>query len=102
MRTTELIPGQVRLLRSLLSGREPTVDRVVLASETDGTYVPRATPKPTATPSPTPTPEATPNPTPRPTPKPTPRPTPQTHRQADADPVRAAAAGPSAEPSRAP
>jgi len=46
LRTTELIPGQVRLLRSLLTGREPHVERVILASETDGTYVPRATPKP--------------------------------------------------------
>jgi hypothetical protein len=44
LRTTELIPGQVRLLRSLLAGREPQVQRVVLASETDGTYTPRATP----------------------------------------------------------
>jgi cell division septal protein FtsQ len=43
LRTTELIPGQVRLLRSLLAGREPTVDRVILASATDGTYLPRAT-----------------------------------------------------------
>jgi hypothetical protein len=51
LRTTELIPGQVRLLRSLLAGREPSVDRVVLASETDGTYVPRATPSPSAKPS---------------------------------------------------
>ncbi len=52
LRTTELIPGQVRLLRSLLIGREQLVDRVILASETDGTYTPRATPK--ATPSPKP------------------------------------------------
>ena len=44
LRTTELIPGQVRLLRSLLAGREPQVERVILASETDGTYLPRATP----------------------------------------------------------
>ena len=44
LRTTELIPGQVRLLRSLLAGREQLVDRVILASETDGTYTPRATP----------------------------------------------------------
>ncbi len=44
LRTTELIPGQVRLLRSLLVGREQLVDRVILASETDGTYTPRATP----------------------------------------------------------
>jgi hypothetical protein len=39
LRTPELIPGQVRLLRSLLIGRS-TDRRVVLASETDGTYVP--------------------------------------------------------------
>ena len=44
LRTTELIPEQVRLLRSLLVGREPQVDRVVLASGTDGTYTPRASP----------------------------------------------------------
>jgi hypothetical protein len=50
LRTTELIPEQVRLLRSLLIGREPLVDRVTLASGTDGTYTPRATPK--ADPSP--------------------------------------------------
>ena len=45
LRTTELIPEQVRLLRSLLVGREQTVDRVILASGTDGTYTPRAAPK---------------------------------------------------------
>ncbi len=54
LRTTEIIPGQVRLLRSLLAGREPQVDRVILASETDGTYTPRATasgsPKPSKAP----------------------------------------------------
>jgi hypothetical protein len=54
LRTPELIPGQVRLLRSLLIGREPLVARIVLASATDGTYVPRPTPKPSASPSPTP------------------------------------------------
>ncbi len=52
LRTTELIPGQVRLLRSLLSGREQLVDRVTLATETDGTYTPRATPKASAKPKP--------------------------------------------------
>jgi hypothetical protein len=51
LRTTELIPGQVRLLRSLLTGREQLVDRVILASETDGTYTPRATPAGSAKPS---------------------------------------------------
>jgi cell division protein FtsQ len=46
LRTTDLIPGQVRLLRSLLIGREPLIDRIILASDTDGTYVPRPTPRP--------------------------------------------------------
>jgi hypothetical protein len=46
-RSTDMIPGQVRLLRSLIEGREATIARVILASDTDGTYVPRATPKPT-------------------------------------------------------
>ncbi len=46
-RPTDIVPGQVRLLRSLLAGREATVRRIILASETDGTYVPRATPRPT-------------------------------------------------------
>jgi hypothetical protein len=44
-RPTEMIPGQVRLLRSLLDGREPEVRRIILASETSGTYIPRATPR---------------------------------------------------------
>ncbi len=48
LRTTDLIPGQVRLLRSLLIGREPLIERVILASATDGTYVPRPTPRATA------------------------------------------------------
>lgn len=46
-RPTDMIPGQVRLLRSLLAGREEAVARIILASETGGTYVPRATPKAT-------------------------------------------------------
>jgi hypothetical protein len=54
LRTTDLIPGQVRLLRSLLIGREPLIDRVILASATDGTYVPKPTPRPSASPSRTP------------------------------------------------
>ena len=44
-RPTEMIPGQVRLLRSLLEGRESQVRRVILASDTSGTYVPRETPR---------------------------------------------------------
>jgi hypothetical protein len=45
-RSTDMIPGQVRLLRSLLAGREATLSRIILASETDGTFVPKRTPKP--------------------------------------------------------
>jgi hypothetical protein len=44
-RSTDMIPGQVRLLRSLLAGQEDNVQRVILASDTKGTYVPRTTPK---------------------------------------------------------
>ncbi len=52
LRRPDIIPGQVRLLATLLAGREPTIDRVILASDTSGTYIPR----PSATPSPTPRP----------------------------------------------
>lgn len=44
-RTPELIPGQVRLLRSLLDGREGGVAQVILADDRNGTYVPKPTPK---------------------------------------------------------
>jgi cell division septal protein FtsQ len=50
LRSPGIIPGQVRLLRSLLIGREPLVDRVILANETDGTYTTKPTPKPSASP----------------------------------------------------
>jgi len=52
LRTTELIPGQVRLLRSLLAGREGTVQRVILADERSGTVLLKATPEPTKSPQP--------------------------------------------------
>jgi hypothetical protein len=42
----------VRLLRSLLIGREPLVERIILASETDGTFIAKPTPTPSATPTP--------------------------------------------------
>ncbi len=41
LRPPDIIAGQVRLLRSLIGGREASVYRVVLASETNGTYVPK-------------------------------------------------------------
>ncbi len=53
LRTTELIPGQVRLLRSLLLGHgEESVLRVILADDRNLTLLPRATPKASATPGP--------------------------------------------------
>ena len=38
LRTPDLIPGQVRLLRSLMAGREDTMKRVVLADDRNGSY----------------------------------------------------------------
>lgn len=52
LRRTDIIPGQVRLLRSLLLGREPTIDRIILADEQDGTFTRRATPRPSDEPEP--------------------------------------------------
>jgi hypothetical protein len=46
LRRPDLIAGQVRLLHSLLAGREPAVDRVILASDTSGTFIPRPSPTP--------------------------------------------------------
>ena len=42
LRATDLIPGQVRLLRSLLHDGEATVARVILADDVRGTYVERS------------------------------------------------------------
>jgi hypothetical protein len=38
LRTPELIPGQVRLLRSLIENREDAIARVTLADDRNGTY----------------------------------------------------------------
>jgi hypothetical protein len=38
LRTPDMIPGQVRLLRSFLAGRELSVKRVTLADERNGTW----------------------------------------------------------------
>lgn len=56
LRTTELIPGQVRLLRSLLLDREADTLKVILASDRSATWIPRSTPKPSPKPSATPKP----------------------------------------------
>ena len=45
LRTPDLIPGQVRLLRSLLDGRESGIAEVILADADNGTFIPRPTPK---------------------------------------------------------
>ncbi len=42
LRTTALIPGQARLLRSLLAGREQTVETLILADDRNGTYTLKA------------------------------------------------------------
>ena len=52
LRTTDLIPGQVRLLRSMLAGREEEVLRVILADDRSGTYVPRPNASPSDKPAP--------------------------------------------------
>jgi POTRA domain, FtsQ-type len=44
LRQTELVPGQVRLLRSLLAGREAKVATVILADDRSGTYTLRSAP----------------------------------------------------------
>ena len=53
LRSTDLIPGQVRLLRSLiLQNGEDEVLRVILADDRSGTWVPRSTPDPSPSPKP--------------------------------------------------
>jgi hypothetical protein len=56
LRTPDLIPGQVQLLKTLLAGREPTVKTVILADDREGTYIPKepADGSPGASPTPGP------------------------------------------------
>jgi len=57
LRRTDLIAGQVRLLASLLAkAGETTVSSVLLATDLDGTYVPRASARTTSRGSPSPGP----------------------------------------------
>ena len=44
IRKTDLIPGQVRLLTSLLAGREDTIASIVLADDREGTYTAKVAP----------------------------------------------------------
>ncbi len=44
VRTADIIPGQVRLLRSLLDGRESAIAQVILADADNGTFIPKPTP----------------------------------------------------------
>lgn len=46
IRTPAMIPGQVRLLRSLLADREGSVAKVILADEKTGTFVLKPSPAP--------------------------------------------------------
>ena len=54
IRPTSMIPGQVRLLRSLLAGRETRIGWVILADDQAGTYTDKGVrpPPPSAAPSP--------------------------------------------------
>jgi hypothetical protein len=56
IRPTSMIPGQVRLLRSLLAGRESRIGWVILADDQAGTYTAKGVrpPSPGAEPSPSP------------------------------------------------
>ena len=46
LRTPALVPGQVRLLRSLLYGREATIERVFLPDADSGTVIVKPSPSP--------------------------------------------------------
>jgi hypothetical protein len=53
VRTTDLVPGQVELLRKIiLDAGERSIAQVILANDTDGTYVPKSAPPPSPTPGP--------------------------------------------------
>jgi hypothetical protein len=53
VRTTELVPGQVELLRQIIvDAGEARIAQIILASATDGTYVPKESPQPSSSPRP--------------------------------------------------
>lgn len=63
IRPTSMIPGQVRLLRSLLAGRETSIGWVILADDQAGTYTAKGVrpPPPGVEPSPSPSLSPTPS-----------------------------------------
>ena len=62
IRPTSMIPGQVRLLRSLLAGRETRIGWVILADDQAGTYTAKGVRPPAPSISPSPSPSLSPNP----------------------------------------
>lgn len=62
IRPTSMIPGQVRLLRSLLAGRETKIGWVILADDQAGTYTEKGVRPPSPSELPAPSPESSPAP----------------------------------------
>ena len=62
IRPTGMIPGQVRLLRSLLAGRETRIGWVILADDQAGTYTAKGVRPPSPSVSPNPSPGTSPAP----------------------------------------
>ena len=62
IRPTSMIPGQVRLLRSLLAGRETRIGWVILADDQAGTYTAKGVRPPPPSVSPNPSPGTSPAP----------------------------------------
>ncbi len=62
IRPTSMIPGQVRLLRSLLAGRETRIGWVILADDQAGTYTAKGVRPPSPSVSPSPSPGTSPAP----------------------------------------
>jgi len=62
IRPTSMVPGQVRLLRSLLTGRETRIGWVILADDQAGTYTAKGVRPPSPSVSPNPSPGTSPAP----------------------------------------
>ncbi len=62
IRPTSMIPGQVRLLRSLLAGRETRIGWVILADDQAGTYTAKGVRPPPPSVGPSPSPSTSPAP----------------------------------------